>query len=133
MWTATLIHVSKVAGVVSFFVEFRNGDDKFVEEYTSASLVDTRWLKNQVRSKLVNLTNSYTFADSLVLNTEVDTSDEVIPVEVQETNEWVADYRRLTNAQRLVDLGVLTGAEAAFVTLKNKVKTNFKNSYLNNL
>lgn len=44
--------------------------------------------------------------------------------------QWERDFARLEKVKRLIDCGVLTGQEAAVVTLRNKVKADFKAAYL---
>lgn len=44
--------------------------------------------------------------------------------------EWFRDFGRLERVQQLIDLGVLTGSETAVVNLRNKVKANFKATYV---
>lgn len=43
---------------------------------------------------------------------------------------WEADFEKLEKVKRLIDCGVLTGNETQVVNLRNKVKDNFKPTYL---
>lgn len=43
---------------------------------------------------------------------------------------WEADFAKLKKVQELIDCGALTGSETAIVTLRNKVKADFKPAYL---
>jgi len=52
------------------------------------------------------------------------------PAEIAQ-GEWIKDYHKLQQVQKLIDLGVLTGNEAPIVALKTKVKSDFKVAYLN--
>lgn len=56
---------------------------------------------------------------------------DVVPTQAElDKQEWFRDFGRLEQVQRLIDLGVLTGSETAVVNLRNKVKTNFKATYV---
>lgn len=50
-----------------------------------------------------------------------------------EKNTWFRDFNRLMNAYHLVEMGVFTGNETAYVNLKNTVKNNFKVTYLKDM
>ncbi len=43
---------------------------------------------------------------------------------------WEADFAKLKKVQELINCGALTGSETAIVTLRNKVKADFKPAYL---
>lgn len=44
--------------------------------------------------------------------------------------DWWQDWNKLQTVERLIQSGILVGDEAPVVALKNKVKTNFKASYI---
>lgn len=54
----------------------------------------------------------------------VPTADEIAK------QEWFRDFGRLERVQQLIDLGVLTGTETPVVNLRNKVKADFKATYV---
>ncbi len=43
---------------------------------------------------------------------------------------WEVNFAKLKKVQELIDCGALTGGETAIVTLRNKVKADFKPAYL---
>ena len=53
------------------------------------------------------------------------------PTQVElDRTAWEVNFAKLKKVQELIDCGALTGSETAIVTLRNKVKADFKPAYL---
>lgn len=64
------------------------------------------------------------------LSTVTEPTPEVPTQAKLDRQAWEADFAKLEKVRRLIDCGVLTGNETQIVTLRNKVKADFKPAYL---
>ncbi len=132
MWTATILNKAKKDGRISIFVEFSDGTEKFMEEFTANTSVDMTWLKNVVRNRLDTLMALYTFADSLVNSSVVDVTPPAAPTQAElDRIQFLKDYARRVQIKKAIDVGLFDGTETAVVNQLNQLKTDFKPAYLN--
>lgn len=133
MYTATIKKKTIDNGVLRVEVEFSDGVDSVIE---SCIPQDLTGLKFWVKSRLATFNGAKDIDTTLSVNDPVDVSDPVVtpyvPTQAElDEQEWIADYRKWVKVKTtLIDTGVLTGNEAPVLALQNKVKTNFKASYL---
>lgn len=104
---------------------------EFVKDF-SFRLTDTvEVMKKAVGSYLAELNAVPEVLPDGAVDTTVtpDVPVETTPAELART-QWETDFAKLEKVKRLIDCGVLTGNETQIVTLRNKVKADFKPAYL---
>lgn len=104
---------------------------EFVKDF-SFRLTDTvEVIKKAVGSYLAELNAVPEVLPDGAVDTTVtpDVPVEPTPAELART-QWETDFAKLEKVKRLIDCGVLTGNETQIVTLRNKVKADFKPAYL---
>jgi len=90
-------------------------------------------LKRYVGAQLTKLTASDALADQVNLGA-FDPTITVTPDPAEEAfKTWARNFGRLRRVQELISLTVLTGSEPAVTTLRDNVRTNFQNGYINRL
>lgn len=104
---------------------------EFVKDF-SFRLTDTlEVMKKAVGSYLAELN---TVADVLpdgAVDTTVTPPVDTPPTQAKlDRTAWEVNFAKLKKVQELIDCGALTGDETAIVTLRNKVKADFKPAYL---
>lgn len=132
MYTATLKtnEVDKEARRRILTVEFTDGTDTFTKnfQFTVEELVVN--MKKIVKQYLDELN----YVPEEITG---DIADYTEPVEATpsqtelDKTQWEKDKATLIQVEELIGLGVFDGTETAVVNLRNKVKTDFKISYLN--
>lgn len=129
MYTAKLKDRIMESGAVRWVVEFSNGTDGWNESFQVTRYAQ---LQQRVARKLAELN----FVDTFTIDGVIDPT---LPAEVPPTqaeidrNQWLMDWRKLEVANKLVQAGVIADTLPAYVTFKNKVIADFKNSYINYL
>lgn len=88
-------------------------------------------LKAQIRADVRNMQNIDTL-DSSVSSGQIDITEATNqPTQAEiDRQTYFNDLSKLRVVSELVSLGVLTGSEQAVITLRNKVKNEFKVEYL---
>ena len=122
MYTASLVEKLIENGKIRWIVEFSNGTDSFKDSLVGGNY---EWLKRSVASRLAELNTEVTLGP-------IDTTI-VPPTQTQaeiDRDQWLRDWSNLLGAQKLIAAGVIADTLPAYVTLKNKVTTNFKNAYV---
>lgn len=135
MWTATVKSKEEKGGIISVTVDFSNGEKTITETCRSAYIND---IKAWARSRVNEFTKAKELDTVLAVDDVIDIAEEVVapvaPTQAEvERSEWMRDYWKLQQVQKLIDLAVLTGNETPIVNLRNKVKTNFKTAYIDTL
>lgn len=131
MWSAKIIGKSKSRGTITLKVEYTDGTEVFSEDYVSSAGANAEWLKNIVRGRIQGYESAYAFADSLSLESAVDTTAPAAPTQAeQDLKVFVEKYQRWCSVKRAIDAGILTGNETQVQNLLNDVKTLFKPAYL---
>ncbi len=114
-------------------VHFTNGESEFDKDFSFAVETELITIKKTVKDYLDELNYTPdTLADGAIdfSDIPVDAAPEAPTAPELAKTAWDADLAKLKVAQELVDLGVLTGNEAPFVALKDKVKAGFKPAYM---
>jgi hypothetical protein len=129
MWTATLKTKEEVPEGIRVTVEFSNGTKTLTETVIPQ---DETGFRHWVKSRLASLNSIDEIDTKYAVDTEVDVTETVVEPTAEELaqREWVRDYYKLQQVQKLIDLGVLTGDETPVTNLRNKVKTDFQVAYL---
>lgn len=133
MWTATVKNKEFVNGAIRVTVDFSNGTDTVTE---SCIPQDKDGFTHWVKSRLATFNGGEVINQEFAVNAPVDFVEPtpVVPTaEEMARQTWFADYYKLQQVQKLIDLAVLTGSETAVVNLRKKVKNNFQVSYLDTL
>lgn len=127
MYTATLKNRLSESGKIRWVVEFTNGTDTFTDSFNDNKYIE---LQPRVARKLAELNFVDTFTIDGVINSTVPTVTPPTQADI-DRNTWLADWRKLEIANKLVQAGVIVDTLPAYVTLKNKVVTDFKTNYIN--
>ena len=135
MYTATIISksIQRAAKRVVVDVEFTNGVDTFTESFTFGLQVTSDELKRAIKTFADRLEAIQANIEQVAPLGVVDTSTvvDVAPTAAElAKQEWFRGFGRLERVQQLIDLGVLTGSETPVVNLRNKVKNDFKATYV---
>lgn len=137
MYTATLIYkvLDETRGDVNVQVQFTNGTRTFNKDFVFSGDTTNEQMKLTVKRFKERLEASEAKVTQLVEGTFDFTgvAEPTPTVDEVAKNTWFRDFGRLQSAYRLVEMGVFAGSEAAYVTLKDKVKTGFKAAYLNDM
>lgn len=117
-------------GNMRFFVTFTDGATSLQKEIIQPlGGVNVEAFKREVGKILSDLNNPTTISDG-----QIDTTPEPetpkTPSEI-DRDAWLQDWNNLVSANKLIDAGVIDATLPAYVALKAKVKTNFKNGYIN--
>jgi hypothetical protein len=129
MWTATIKEKGTSAQGTYVDVTFTDGVTTVTERCIPSDLVG---FKHWVAGRLATFNCKTDLDAKYQVNDEVTLSEPVVQPTADElaTQKWFADFRKMQEVDKLVDMGVFTGTEAPIVTLKNRLKTNFKVEYL---
>ena len=126
MWQAKLLSKSKTDGKLSFSVEYSNSetDEKFVENHQTINGKPENWLSEEVGRKISLLENLAVFEASLTENQQITviSPDEAGTDKQKKQKEYRTALDKLRIQKELVDLGVLSKAEAKIVSLIVEVK-----------
>lgn len=133
MWTATVKNKDATTGIMHVSVDFSNG----VKTLTEVCIPqDKDGFDHWVKSRLATL-NSATVIDSVyAVGSPVVIADPVVATPTAAEiarNEWFNDFRKLQQAQKLVDLGVILTTNAKIVALRDRLKTNLRVEYIDAL
>ena len=129
MYIAKLKNRVEEVGGIRWVVEFSGGPETFVEQFKVTKYSE---LQPRVARRLAELN----FVDTFTIDGVIDPT---LPAEVTQTqaeidrNQWLADWRKLEIANKLVQAGVIADTLPAYVTFKNKVIADFKVGYINYL
>lgn len=137
MYTANITNVSiqKATEQYTLNVEFTDGTDTFSRDFKFSLHDDFDRAKRHIK-RFIDRLEAAVAEVSTISTGVVDLSAAVEPTPTaseQARADWFRNYGRLKSVQELIDLGVLTGNEAPVQTLKNKVKNDFKASYVNDM
>lgn len=127
MYTAKLKDRVIEGGIIRWVVEFTNGANVWTESF---QVTKYALLQDRVAKRLAELN----FVDTYTVGTDI--SSVIVdpnPVKTQaeiDMDTWFRDWRNFENATKLVNLGIIADTLPAYVTLKNKVSTNFKPVYV---
>lgn len=132
MFTATLKNneVNKEARRRVLTVEFTDGVETITKSFQFKIDEEVLVMKRIVKQYLdeVNFVPPEITGDIADCTEPVD----VTPTQAEiEKTAWEADKAKLNQLQELITLGVFNGTETQIVNLRNKVKANFKPSFLN--
>lgn len=110
-------------------VEFTDGTVTLTKEFQFSIESPVEVMKRAVKQYLDELN----FVPPTLDGDITDVPEEVPTPPTQDELDkqaWEADFAKLEKVKRLIDCGVLTGQETAVVSLRNKVKADFKLVYL---
>ena len=128
MWTATIKEKGTEERGTYVDVEFTDGVKTVTERVIPQ---DIAAFKGWVKGRLGTFNCEQDLAEFKVGETAVKEEVVVQPTADElATQKWFADFRKMQEVDKLVDMGVFTGTETPIVTLKNRLKTNFKVEYL---
>lgn len=127
MYTATLKNRIIEGGVIRWVVGFSKGEEYFTESFIVNKYSD---LQPRVARRLAELN----YEDTFTIDGIIDPTLPVEPVVSQadlDRMEWLQDWRKLETANKLIANGIILDTLPGYITLKNKVTSDFKPSYLN--
>jgi len=130
MWTANINNVVKNQGKLSITVEYTNGTDSFVDTYYLTRTADGT-IKNIVANKIKELTDLYTYADSLAIGAVDITPTPVVPTQAEvDKNTFLANYNKLKAMKVAITHGMISASNPAYLALVDTVKTTYKPEYI---
>jgi hypothetical protein len=110
-------------------VQFDNGEGHvFVKDFSFSLTSTAEQIKRIVQSYLDEINFVPPVIDDLT-PTPDPTPEPPTQAEL-DRQEWEEDLLKLEKVQKLITLGVLTGNETQVTTLRTKVTTNFKPTYI---
>ena len=114
-------------------VEIADGADIFNETLRFGADFTFEAIKANLKQRLDSLNTGVAGeADIVVGDVDTDSVPDGKPTAGEIAGqEWLRNFTRLEKVQQLIDLGVLTGNEDPVSTLRNKVKDDFKVTYIN--
>lgn len=129
MWTATIKTKGTVAQGAFVDVDFTNGTTTVTERCIPQDLNGFRhWVKGRLATF-----NCKDDLDATYVDGDIALKEEVAPTPTPSelaTRAWFADFRKMQEVGKLINLGVFIGTEAPIVTLQTRLKTTFKTEYL---
>lgn len=124
---------NKNTSQIVLVVEFSDGTNTVNETLRFGADIPFEQIKRNLKLRARLLEEGETNSQSVTIG-QVDLAsivdDPRTAAEVA-AEEWLVAFRRLEKVQQLIDLGVLTGNETSVTSLRNKVATDFKASYIN--
>ena len=112
-------------------VEFTDGVNSVTNEFQFSLDETVPNMKKRVKEYLddLNYESPDITGDIADYTPEAEADTAPTAAELAKT-QWNADLAKLKEVQELIDLGVLDGTETPVVTLRNKVKADFKPAYI---
>ncbi len=127
MFTAELLGgtIDKQTRTRIVTVQFTDGKQEFVKDFTFNVDAEVTLIKQVIKDFLTDIN---------AVPEELDGDFSVglpqpSPAQL-EKEAWEIDFAKLEKVKRLIDCGVLVGTEPQIVTLRNKVRADFKVSFL---
>lgn len=129
MYTAKLIKRDIDQGRYKWTVDFTDGTKTWTEFFYDSKYEQ---VQSRVANKLKELNEVDTFTEGQDIDATIPTVTPPTQAELDRAT-WIADWRKLEVANKLVAAGVISDTLPAYVTFKNKVAADFKVSYINYL
>lgn len=131
-WKAKVVKKVIINGLLTIGVDFDNGIEKFRENYTSKG--GNLDIKSMVRNRIVELESLATLDQGINLG-DVDLT---LPITqpISETQadkdrrEFLVNYEKWLHAKKGIDSGIIDANNPDIVALLDKVKSQFKLTYL---
>ena len=131
MWTTKITNKEQSEGKLYVTVEFDNGTEqlyrKYVADFASA---DDKWLKRQIAYQKKQLDDAENLNTTIELG-DIEVSDDDITDKVdvarQVFSEMLEQVRRIDKA---ISLGLIAADAKIATDAKTKLKSKFKNDYL---
>lgn len=109
-------------------VQFTDGTTTFSRDFTFRLTEDAEIIKRAIAAALDEINYVPPPLEDLTLPTN-DTKPTLTPEEVARA-EWLKDWRQLEAAKRLIENGVLSGAEPDLIALRERVIGGYRADYL---
>lgn len=131
-WTATVNSKIITNGMLKVNVSFTDGTQTFTENFETRSGQDANWLNDNINRRITDLTSVIAFADTISTGVFTPTKAEVTPIEQTLTGKALYEYRlKLFEAMvSAIRKGIITDTNTSFVNLKNWLKNNFADEYI---
>lgn len=133
MYTANLIAktIKRAARQIEITVEFDNGSDPvFQEKFVFAFDANVDTIKKAVK-RYKDALEAAEKTNVPFGTIDLSTVTDEIPTAVERAAQnWLRNFNRLENVEKLVSLGVLTGQEAPVVSLRQKLADDFRPAYI---
>ena len=131
MWIPKIISINKEGGEIRIGVQYTNRMSTVNQEYRLTSLDPKNWFEGQVREKIKQLDRIYDFTDTLILDSQIDTIEIVIPPTQTEIDQktFLKDIFDIRQMEKAIHLECKTSLDHDYLALKNKIKTTYKPQY----
>lgn len=109
------------------------GEPTITEQFSYSLDTSFEDIQRSLKRFAGNLALAQTESAKIVPNTVLDLAlinEKPVPVDEDEFQKWSRQYGKLLSIDKLIQLQVLTGAEPFITTLRDKVKADFKQSFL---
>lgn len=130
-WTATINSKIITNGMLKVNVSFSDGTQTFSENYETRSGQDANWLNDNIKRRMDDLTSVEIFAESITVGAyEVKSAEQT--TEPTLTGKALYQHRlKLFEAMvSAIRKGIITDTNTSFVNLKNWLKNNFADEYI---
>ena len=137
-WTAKLKQLMKLRGEVNLVIEYSDGTDRFLKKYRfdRATKADIRRTARQEVARIAAVSAEVL---DLPLDINIDLTEPVKPTPEAPTaaqiarSAWLGNWGRLNALLRLVDAGLLASDDSRIQPLRDKLTTDWLNSYLGSI
>ena len=130
-WTAQIKGKIITNGLLKVTVSFTDGKQTFSENYETRTSQDANWLNDNIKRRIDDLTSVEVFAESITVGAyEVKAVEQTAQPTL--TGKALYEYRlKLFEAMvSAIRKGIITDTNTSFVNLKNWLKNNFADEYI---
>lgn len=116
-------------------VEFTDGTNTIVQKMPFGFDIDLETVKQTIKRYATALSTAEQSANNVPVG-DVDLATVTEPTVTRDEQafaDWMRNFTRLQNVQQLIACGVFTGTETPIVNLRNKVRTDFKPTFIDYL
>lgn len=129
MYTATIKSKVELEQGLQITVDFTDGVKTITETVIPQ---DETGLRHWVKARLTSLNSIAELDTKYAVDAVIDLVEPVVEKTQAQIDQdaWLVNYSRLTEVQKLIDLGIIPTDNLKVVALRNKLKTDFKPAYL---
>lgn len=135
-WTAKLREAKRANGKWDVAIIYTDGVNTIVRGYQLDSVNETV-IRATVRAEVARMTAVELEAPPLVDGTDIGLTEPAAPPPPTAAElareEWFADYHKLQQFCRLIDLDLISATDTRVVALQTKLKTAWLNSYMDGI
>lgn len=126
MWTANIDNKTFKGGKLTVVVTYSNGNENITDTHEVTQKQDVNWLNDIINRKLNDLNSISEINDSIIIG-------DFVLKETSNTNKDLY-YKKASEYMKYMDIarmGIIQHDRPIIVELKEWLKNNFKNEYVN--